>query len=232
MDVRIRPDTLAFLRDLDANNQRPWFEAHRDRYEAARSNVADLTEALIQRMARHDRLATDSAREAMTRIFADQRFHKDRPPYLPRFGARLARVKPALRGGYFFQLKPGASRMVCGFTAPDPADLRLIRNDIAHAPDMWRHLLGAAPVRRLFGTLTGEQLRTAPQGFPKDHPAIDLLRHKQFLLVHPLSDARVTAPGLVDHMDEVFRSVRPWFDHMSELLTSDGDGLPSVRPRR
>lgn len=226
MAERILPDTLAFLRDLDRHNEKPWFDAHRARYEAARDNVAAFTDALLVRMAKHDRLDTTNAREAMMRIFADQRFHKDRPPYKPRFGARIARAKPALRGGYFFQLKPGGSRMACGFMGPDPADLKLIRTDILYASDTWRKLLGTRTIRNYFGTLAGAQVATAPRGYPKDHPAIDLLRHTQFLLFHPLSDEQVLAPDLLEHMDRVFRSVRPWFDHMSDVLTSDGNGAP------
>lgn len=227
--VRIEPATLDFLRDLAAHNDRTWFEAHRTRYQRAHANMQAFAEALIDRLRQHDRIATTSGRESLMRIHTDQRFHKDRPPYQTRFGGRIARVKPALRGGYFFRIEPGSSHLTCGFMGPVPDDLARIRTDILHDHPMWKRLLQAKAVRTHFGALQGEHLRTAPRGFPKDHPGIDLLRLKQFLLRHPLSDEAVLAPDLLDHADAVYRSVRPFFDHMSEVLTTDADGRSLLR---
>lgn len=228
--VRIERATFTFLADLEAHNDRDWFEANKARYRAAHANVQTFADALIERMQHHDRIATASGRESLMRIYTDQRFHKDRPPYKPRFGGRIARVKPALRGGYFFHLRPGGrSQAVCGFMGPEPDDLRRIRTDIAQEPVTWKRLLNAKALRAQFGALAGEQLRKVPRGFPADHPAADLLRHKQFLLRHPFTDQDVLAPDFLDRLDAVYRSVRPFFDHMSEVLTTDANGDPLPR---
>ena len=230
---RIERATLRFLADLEGHNDRDWFLANKDCYLAAQVNVQSLVDVLIERMKRHDHLATDTGKEALRRIYTDQRFHKDRPPYDPRFSGALGRTKPALRGGYFFRFQPGGrSHITCGFMGPGSADLLRIRTDIAQDPKTWQRLLNAKTIRTNFGTLQGEQLRTAPRGFTKEHPAIDLLRHTQFLLRHELSDKDVLAPDLLVRMEGLYRSVRPLFDHMSEVLTTDADGNSVLHAKR
>lgn len=223
--VRIARATLDFLTDLEAHNDRDWFQANKARYTAAHANMVDFADGLLQRLRKHDKIATATGRESLMRIYTDQRFHKERPPYKPRFGGRIARVKPALRGGYFFRIQPGGrSQVVCGFQGPEPADMKLIRADIAYDHATWERLLNAKAIKQRFGALGGEQLAGAPRGFAKDHPAIALLRHTQFLLKHPFTDKEVLGPRFVDDVDACYRSVRPFFDHLSEVLTSDADG--------
>lgn len=226
VSARIDRSTLTFLADLAAHNDRDWFTANKDRYVNGHANMSAFAEELIARMNRHDHLATATAKECLMRIYADQRFHKDRPPYKPRFGGRLARVKPRLRGGYFFQIKPGGSYATCGFMGPEKEDLKRIRMDILYDHPTWKRVLNAKAIQKNFGPLIGESLRTAPRGFPKEHPGIDLLRHTQFLLRHPFTDKEVLAPDFAARLDAVFRSVRPWFDHMTEILSTDENGNP------
>jgi uncharacterized protein (TIGR02453 family) len=218
--------TLRFLSDLKKNNDRDWFTAHKDRYEAAMANMRAFADALIERMRRHDKIATADGKEAMYRIYNDLRFHKDKPPYKEHLAGSLVRVKPALRGGYYFHIKPGDSFIACGFWAPEPDDLKKIRTDILYDHPVWRKLLGAKRLREHWGELEGEQLKTAPQGFPKDHPAVDLLRFKQFIFSHAFTDKEVLAPDLADRVDAHYRAIRPWLDHLSEVLTTDENGNP------
>ena len=229
--ARIERATLTFLADLEKHNDRDWFTANKDRYQAAHANMTDFAEALIARMSKHDRIATASGKESLMRIYTDQRFHKDRPPYAPRFGGRLARVKPALRGGYFFRIQPGGrSHVTCGFMGPEPADLKCIRMDIAHDHRTWKRLLGSKAIEQNFRELLGDRLNGAPRGFDKEHPAIELLQRKQFLLRHPFADKEVLASDFLDRVEVLYRSVRPFFDHLSEVLTTDENGNP-LRPK-
>ena len=226
--IAIAPSTLTFLRDLDKHNDRDWFLAHKERYQTALDNMRAFSDVLIERMNRHDKIETTSGKESLQRIYNDQRFHKDRPPYKPRFSGGLSRQKPALRGGYYFSIKPGGSFLACGFFAPEAEDLKRLRMDILYDHETWRKLLKGKALRSHWGDLEGDQLKTAPRGLPKDHAAIDLLRRTQFLLRHPLTDKEVLAPGFVDEVNTIFKSVRPLFDHMSEVLTSDENGNPML----
>ncbi len=217
--------TLHYLTDLAQHNDREWFQAHRNRYEAALSNMHVFTQALIERMNKHDRISTTSAKEAMFRIYNDQRFHKDRPPYKEHFAGGLDRVKPTLRGGYYFHIQPGATFIGCGFWNPEKEDLRRIRMDILYDHAVWEKLLRGKPLQAHWGKLDTEgQLKTAPRGFPKEHPAMDLLRLNHFTFRHGFSDKEVLAPAFVDQVDAHFKAIRPWFNHMSEVLATDGNG--------
>lgn len=220
----IQRSTLGFLSDLAEHNHKTWFDANKERYVQAHADMAAFADAWLERMKRHDRIATESGKASLMRIYTDQRFHKDQPPYKPRFGARLARVKPQLRGGYFLVIKPGASLLACGFMGPEAADLKRIRTDIHQDPKTWKRLLGTKAVRSAFGAVQGEQVASAPRGFAKDHEAIELLRLRQFLWRHPFTDKEVLAPGFLDEVEGLCRTIRPIFDHMTEVLTSDADG--------
>lgn len=220
----LEPATLEFLRFVEANNDRDSFNANKDRYLAAQANVRALADELLERLRQHDRPSTPDGKSSLFRIHNNLRFHKNRPPYKTHFGVGFDRVKPELRGGYYLHIKPVGAFVAAGFFGPSTEDLRAARMDILYDHETWRSLLNEPTLKKTFGALQGDQLRTAPRGFPKDHPAIDLLRHNQYLLSAPLSDKQLLSaelPALVDH---AFRAVRPWFDHMSAVLTSNADG--------
>lgn len=222
----VQPATLAFLSSLAKHNEREWFQAHRAQYETALANMRAFTDALIAGMNGHDRIATADAKEALLRIYTDQRFHKDRPPFKPRFAGRMDRVKPDLRGGYYFHIQPGGSFIACGFYGPEAEDLRRIRMDILYDHGTWRKLLQAAALRKTWGGLEGHQLKTAPRGFPKEHEALDLLRRTQFIFRQSFTDQEVLATGFLKEVNKSYQAIRPWMDHMSAVLTTDGNGDP------
>jgi uncharacterized protein (TIGR02453 family) len=220
----ISTQTLQFLKKLAANNNREWFQKNKHLYDAAHANVLELITALLDEMHRHDKISTDNARKAMYRIYADVRFHKNRPPYTARFAAHFGREKPFLRGGYNLVIKPGASYVSCGFYGPNADDLKRIRQDIDYNYADWKKILNAKKFKTHFGPMLGETLKTAPQGYPKDHPGIALLRHKQFYFRHSFSDKEVLAPDFLKKVNESFKTIRPWFDYMSDVLTTDANG--------
>lgn len=224
LTVTVERSTLGFLRDLDLNNNREWFMANKERYEVAHANMLAFADALLERMGKHDRFDTPNGRKSLMRIYNDLRFHKHKPPYNPRFGGNLDRAKSALRGGYYYHVEPGRSFISCGFFGPEPADLKLIRTDIAYDHTTWLQLISSKAMKKTFEPLAGDQVSTAPKGFAKDHPAIDLLRRKQFIFRRRYTDAQVVSKTFIGDVEASFRTVRPWFDHMSAVLTSDANG--------
>ncbi|MCO5274321.1 MAG: DUF2461 domain-containing protein [Flavobacteriales bacterium] len=223
----VSPSTLSFLRDLAKHNDRDWFQAHKERYQAALANMRGFADALIERMRKHDRISTVDGKDALFRIYSNLRFHPDRPPYKEHFAGGLDRVKPALRGGYYFHIKPGASFIGCGFWNPEKEDLRRIRMDILYDHGTWNKILQGKRLHAHWGDMdTEDQLKTAPKGFPKDHPAIHLLRQTRYTFYHAFADKEVLAADFVDRVDEHFKAIRPWFDHLSEVLTTDENGDP------
>jgi uncharacterized protein (TIGR02453 family) len=184
---------------------------------------------LILLMSKHDRIETISGKKALYRIYNDVRFSKDKSPYNPRFAGYMRRTKPLLRGGYYIWIRPGASRVACGFSYPNADDLKRIRQDIADDFTNWNKLLKAAAIKKNFGAMKGGKLKTAPRGFEKDHPAIDLLRFKQYWFEHTFTDKEVLAPDFANNVSKVFKSIRPLFDYMSDVLTTDLNGESVVR---
>ncbi len=223
--MTIEKSTLDFLKALARNNHREWFQINKDRYLHAQQNTIAWLDALIAEMNKHDQLQTLSGKAALYRIYNDVRFSDDKTPYNPRFAGNLKRIKPFLRGGYYFWIKPGASRIGAGFTYPNPQDLLRIRQDIDLNYADWRKILRQKKLQSVFGEMQGDQVKTAPKGFPKDHPAIDLLRFKQFWFEKAYTDAEVTSKNFLPQVNRDFKAIRPFFDYMTEVLTTDANGV-------
>jgi len=220
----IKKSTLDFLRNLSRNNDRDWFHANKEQYYHAQENAEQFFDQLVVRMNTHDQIETPSGKRSLYRIYNDVRFSKGKDPYNVRFAGYLKRTKPLLRGGYYVWIKPGNSRIGCGFAYPNPEDLKRIRLDIADHYKDWYRLLGSKSLRSNFGNMQGDYVITAPRGFPKDHAAIDLLRYKQFWFERSFSDKEVLSSNFLNKISNTFKSIRPFFDYMSEVLTTDLNG--------
>ena len=222
----IPKSALDFLKELRENNNREWFTANKSRYQAEHAHVVEFAEALLARMGQHDQLVPMTGKQSLFRIYRDVRFSKDKSPYKTHFSGTMKRDTKWLRGGYYFHIEPGGSFVGGGFWGPSSADLKRIRQELAADAEPVRRIIAAPELVETFGQLDGEQLKTAPQGYSQDHPNIDLLRYKQFLLSQSYTDKEVTSPGLLDKMVLAFRRMRPFFDYMSEVLTTDENGVP------
>lgn len=221
----IKKDSLDFLTDLSKNNNRDWFNNRKDRYIEARDNIIEFADALLAELNKHDHIETPSGKKSVYRIYKDVRFAKDKTPYNTHWSASFKRATNKRRGGYYFRIEPGNSGLVGGFWGPDKDDMKRIRQDIDTNPQAWEDLLGDKTLVETFGSLYGEQLGSAPRGYPKDHPAIRPLRYKQFMLRHLFSDEEVLSPDFLHRMDDVFKKMRPFLDFMSEVLTTDANGV-------
>ena len=186
--------------------------------------MCSFVDSLILEMNTHDELVNESGKKCMYRIYNDVRFSKDKSPYNPRFAFGLQRATKLKRGGYYMNIKPGNCFLACGFFAPNPEDLKRIRLDIADNYKDWNKLLKLKSIKENFGAFTGNEVATAPKGFSIQHPAIELLRHKQFILRHNFTDKMVESPNFVKEVSAIYKSVRPLFNYMSEVLTTDLNG--------
>lgn len=220
----IPSSSFAFLNDLAANNNREWFNTHKDRYQREHQVVIDFGDALLEHMKVHDLISTASGKASLFRIYADTRFSKDKAPYKTHWGFRFGRATAELRGGYYFQLQPGNSFAAGGFFGPSNDDLKRIREDIAVNYEDWYALFENPVIQETFGSLSGDKVATAPKGYSVDHPGIEWLRHKQFILIHRFTDEEVLAPDFLQKLDQVFQNLRPFFDYMSEVLTTNANG--------
>jgi uncharacterized protein (TIGR02453 family) len=214
-----------FLQKLKKNNHRDWFNAHKTVYQQELELVEQFAEALLRELNRHDEIETLSGKKSLHRIYRDIRFSSDKTPYKSNWSGNFKRATKFRRGGYYFHLEPGNSYIAGGFWGPNAQDLKRVRDDIAFDATTLRKILKSKTFMATFGALHGEQLKTAPKGFEAGHEAIDLLRYKQFLLIRRFSDKEVLSDSFLKEANQTFKNMRPFLDYMSEVLTTDTNGL-------
>lgn len=218
----LSPSLLPFISELKANNHKDWFTAHKPAYEQELWQFKLFANAVFQGMQAFDQLEDLN----VFRIYRDVRFSKDKTPYKTHFSFSMSRATRLRRGGYYLHIEPGGSFIGGGFWAPEPADLRRIRKELAADPHTLRSILAEPAFIALFGTMEGEQLKGVPQGYAKDHPAADLLRFKQYLVIRKFSDEEVLQSGFFEEALRTFRGMHPFFNYMSDVLTTDENGEP------
>jgi uncharacterized protein (TIGR02453 family) len=213
------PPILSFLQGRCQNNNHEWFAAHRPEYDQAKALFQDFIQGLIFRFDIVEPLGDLPAKDAIFRIHNDLRFAKNKPPYKDHFSAVLApRGRHSLRLPYYIHIMPGGSLLAGGAYMPTSADLQAIRASIAEDPTPLKRVIEAPEFRKYFGEISGERLKSAPRGYTPDHPQIDLLRLKQFTVVHQLSDERVLAEDFADYALQVFSAMKLFFDYLQPLV--------------
>lgn len=218
--MQLSPDIFAFFSKLEHNNKHEWFEAHKAAFKGLETSVKQFGEALKDQLNTHDSID----RFKLFRIYRDVRFSKDKTPYKTHFGLTWHRTKPELRGGYYLHLKPKDIFLACGFWDPNPADLKPIRQELALDGDEYRELINKPNFKNTWSELHGDAVKTAPKGYDKDHPHIDLLRLKQHLFSVRYTEKEATAPDFLHRLDAALQAVRPFVDYMSDVLTTNADG--------
>lgn len=217
-----------FLDEIKVNNDRTWFSAHKKQYEESLSVMVKFAESLLAEMNKHDQIETPSGKRSLFRIYRDVRFSKNKLPYKTSWSGSFKRASNMLRGGYYYHIEPGNTFLVGGFFGPNSNDLKHIRKQIEQDDDQLRSVLDSNDTKAYFGNLLGEQVKTAPKGFAKDHRAIDLLRFKQFMLKHTFSDKEALSENFHISISQGFQRLRPFLDVMSETLTTDLNGISLI----
>ena len=216
----IEKTTLRFLKDLEKNKDRDWFQQHKNQYVLAQDNMKAVAQEVREGLNKKDEI--EDAR--VFRIYRDVRFSKDKSPYKNNLGIHFTRATPYRRGGYYLHIQPGASFVGGGFWAPNPDDLKRIREAIAFDAKPIRKIISAKKFVDYFGELHGDELKTAPAGFDRNHPDIDLIRKKSFTVMRSFKDKEVTDPAFIKHVVSTFEAMRPYFDYMTDILIHDANG--------
>lgn len=211
---------FAFLEELKKNNSREWFLMHKERYETLKNRTIPFYKQVEELLSISDDINPFHA----YRIYRDVRFSADKTPYKTHFSASFSRKTAALRGGYYLHLEPNNIFIACGFWNPNKEDLFRIRKEIELEYNEFEEILKGKELQEHFGVLQGEQLKTAPKGFNKEHRAINYLRFKQFLLVKKFEQTEAVSVDFSARIVTAFISARPFLDYMSNALTTDLNG--------
>lgn len=214
--------TFEFLKQLEKNNNREWFAQHKAEYDSVVKENKTFFNQVYTELQEYDNLKGIH----IFRIYRDVRFSKDQTPYKTNFGVGYSRSKPMLRGGYYIQLEPGNSFVGGGFWGPDAKDLLRIRKEFEINTTEIEKITSDNTFIKYFGEIKGDAVKTAPRGFDKDHPAIDLIRKKQFVVMRKFTDQEVLSDDFQKEAVLTLLAMRPFFDYMSEVLTTDLNGEP------
>lgn len=226
--MKISPSVLRFLEDLKSNNNREWFQSNKKEYDKLRAEMTTFYNEVMQQLNQHDEIE----KLKIFRIYRDVRFSHDKTPYNPHFAGSFSRSGKRLRGGYYLRVRPGESFLAGGFWAPNKEDLFRIRKEFELDDDEMRQILADESFNKHFGgELRGDEVKTAPKGFSKEHPAIDLIRKKGFVAVREFTDEEVLSDSFLSEVGESFKALRPFFDYMSDVLTTDLNGVSLIEDK-
>jgi uncharacterized protein (TIGR02453 family) len=224
MTYNLEP-ALRFLDELRQNNNKPWFDSHRADYDTARSCFAQLVDDLIDEFRASDHLQGLSAKSCIARIYRDIRFSKDKTPYKTNLGAMVAPGGWKTSAfGYYLSLEPQGQSMVAGgLYAPTPEQLLKFRRAIDEDAAAFKEITGAPDFVQAFGAIEGERLKTAPKGYDRSHPEIDLLQLKQITAIRRFTDQQVLADDFAAQVAGSFRAMKPFLNYLTVIMQSPAD---------
>lgn len=213
-------ETVDFLKKLDKNNDREWFNANKDAFVKANDNVIAVTGDLIGRIAKFDPLVSGiDPKSCVFRIYRDVRFSKDKSPYKTNLGAFVAPGgKKAMLPGYYFHIQPAMYFSAAGKHMPDASELLRIRNVIAANPKDFLKIVEGKKFRERFGDLHGERLVKPPKGFAADHPAIEYLKLKSFTVGENFTEKEAVSKDYPKMLADSFKAAYPLVMFLREAL--------------
>lgn len=216
---QIKKSTLLFLSDLKNNNDRNWFAENRKRYEDAKSNYETFVQEILNEIVRFDPIFRGlEPKSCMFRINRDTRFSHDKSVYKTNFGAFMVRGGKKNGDkfpGYYFHIEPGSSFVAGGAYIPPAPWLNAIRERIDGDAERLIKIVNDKEFRKYFGGIEGEKLRTAPKGYLRDHPHIELLKMKSYLAEMAIPDKVVTSDKCFDLVVGAFRAMKPLNDFLT-----------------
>ncbi len=219
--------SLDFLAQLAVNNNRDWFQSHKDWYTEAYSQFLAFSQEYVARLAEvDDTLLGLQAKDCIWRIYRDVRFSADKRPYKEWFGVFPAAKggKKSLHGGYYVHIQPGHCMFAAGIWSPTPELLKTLRKEIWANYDEIEDIMAQPDFQRYFTDFdTDDMLKKVPQGFDPDFVHADWLKRKSFTFSTPLTDTQVCAPDFMDHIIRIATAAKPLNDFLNYTFEQYGE---------
>ncbi|WP_297815064.1 DUF2461 domain-containing protein [uncultured Polaribacter sp.] len=216
---------IRFLKQLKKNNNRDWFEKNKLAFKEEEAKLKIFYSNVLDDLTKIDNID----KMKIFRIYRDVRFSKDKTPYNIHRSVSFSRATEKLRGGYYLRIEPGKSMVAGGFFQPNSKDLLRIRKEFETDASEARRIFNDDNFVKLFGNIEGDEVKSAPRGFDKTHPSIDLIRKKSFIVTRNFTDSEVLASDFKDEIIESYGALRPFFDYMSDILTTDLNGISVLK---
>ncbi len=216
----IHPDTLPFLKELSENNSREWFDDNRDRYQNIRKQFSYFISVLIHQLNSMDpAIGLPDPKDCVFRINRDIRFSPDKSPYKTNIGAYIASGgRRTFNPGYYVHIEPGECFAAGGMYIPPSAALKAIREVIMYDPAAFRNIIENPAFKSQFGEIHGEKLKTAPQGYDKNDPDIELIRFKSYTVFSAVPDTIVQGKDYLEHLMKIYAKIKPFNDFLNRAI--------------
>lgn len=222
----ISKSTLDFLKKLEKNNNRDWFNENKKEFKSIETDIKCFFNCVFENLKKHDEVD----RLKMFRIYRDVRFSKNKLPYKTHFGGSFHRRKPELRGGYYLHIQPNNESFIAtGFWEPNKDDLLRIRREFEMDASEMRDIINNKLFKTVWGDLVGDELKSAPRDFDKNHPDIDLIRKKQYIFVKKYTDKEILSQDFIKDVHASFKAIRLYFNYMSDVLTTNLNGESLIK---
>ncbi|RBQ10399.1 DUF2461 domain-containing protein [Pedobacter miscanthi] len=208
----LKKETLNFIKNVAENNNREWFAANKDVYEAAKADVLELVASLIPELAKIDPLLSAEAdpRKSLLRIYRDVRFSKNKDPYKNNFGIWFsAKSKGGNEPGYYLHIQPGKGFLAGGYWMPEAPHLKLIRQEIDYNIGDFKEIINEKDFKKNFKLGVDNALKNAPKGYDPADPNIEFLKLKSFEAITKIDDEEFLKPNLVNKLISSFKTVQP-----------------------
>ncbi|MGA2669610.1 MAG: DUF2461 domain-containing protein [Ignavibacteria bacterium] len=217
----IQGSTLDFLKGLKRHNNREWFNKNKELYDDAKKDFEGFISELIHRVSEFDRAVEGlQIKDCVFRIYRDVRFSKDKTPYKYHFGAVVGEGgRRSELASYYFHIEPGGNSLLAGGKwMPSNEHLLAIRNGIFANLKEFNKIINDKDFKKYFRTLSDEKLSSAPRGFPKDHPDIELIKFKSYSVYTPMKDEQVLSKSIADYSVKVFKAVVPFNTFLNDCM--------------
>ena len=212
------PDAIAFLRALKRNNRREWFQPRKEKYDKLiKQPMLELVGCLNEEFARFAPEYITPPQKALYRIYRDTRFSKDKTPYKTHVSAIFPRHTAVKREGsvFYFHFTEKELLVFGGVWGPERDELLAYRTLLQEHYEEFNALLEDKKLKRVLGGLQGEQLTRMPKGFPVDHPAEELLRHRQWYLENTFDIKVLTTSRVVTEIARHFEVMAPFVEFLN-----------------
>lgn len=215
-------ETLDFLKKLNKNNNREWFQANKKAFDAAQDNMTAFAGHLIGEISKFDDAIADiDPKSCVFRIYRDVRFSKNKNPYKVNLGAYISPGgRKSMQPGYYFHLQPGSSFVAGGKHIPDGPETLKIRTAIADSTDEFLKIVNKKGYSAAFGKMYAESLKSAPKGFDPDHKAVEYLKLKEFMAYTELHDDKLlTSAEFPKHLIKLIKEMYPLVAFLRKVLS-------------
>ena len=207
--------TISFLKELKKNNNKPWFDTHREKYLLAKTDFENFIEKLIAATGVFDSDIKElQVKNCTFRINRDIRFSKDKTPYKVNMGASLNKGgKKSIFAGYYFHLEPGRKSFAGGgLWMPEATELKKLRQEIDYCFPEFKKIISSPSYKKQYPGLEmdeGKTLVNVPKGYDKENPAAPFLKLKSFVSTKDIPDTLLTNASLIKEVSHAFKALMP-----------------------